>query len=75
VVSSERFYLDPAHPSPLPSEMISFMAEARGFVRVTVLPLHPVVGQRRDYDDPMLALLQDKIYGPQDYGLLAWKAH
>ena len=74
LVAAERFYMDPTHRNPLPSEMVSFMAEARGFVRVEVLPLHPVPAQRRDYDDPMLALLQDKLYGPQDYGLVAWKA-
>ena len=74
LVAAERFYVDPTHLNPLPSETVSFMAEARGFVRVNVLPLHPVPSQRRDYDDPMLALLQDKLYGPQDYGLIAWKA-
>jgi SAM-dependent methyltransferase len=74
LVAAERFYVDPTHLNPLPSETISFTAEARGFVRVAVLPLHPVPGQLRDYGDPMLALLQDKIYGPQDYGLIAWKA-
>ena len=74
LVAAERFYMDPTHRNPLPSEMVSFMAEARGFVRVNVLPLHPVSAQRRSYDDPMLALLQDKLYGPQDYGLIAWKA-
>jgi O-antigen chain-terminating methyltransferase len=74
LVAAERFYLDPTHLNPLPSEMVAFMAEARGFVRITVLPLHPVANKRRKYDDAMLALLQEKIYGPQDYGLVAWKA-
>jgi hypothetical protein len=73
-VAAERFYTDPTHRNPLPSEMVSCMAEARGFVRVEVLPLQPVPAQRRDYDEPMLALLQDKLYRPQDYGLVAWKA-
>ena len=37
-------------------------------------PSSTSAGQRRDYDEPMLALLQDKLYGPQDYGLVTWKA-
>lgn len=73
-VAAERFYIDPTHRNPLPSEMISFLVEARGFVNVKVLPLHPVSSERRDYDDPMLALLQEKIYGPQDYGVIGWRA-
>jgi SAM-dependent methyltransferase len=73
-VAAERFYIDPTHRNPLPSEMISFLVEARGFVNVKVLPLHPVSSERRGYDDPMLALLQEKIYGPQDYGVIGWRA-
>jgi SAM-dependent methyltransferase len=73
-VAAERFYIDPTHRNPLPSEMVSFLIEARGFVNVKVLPLHPVSSERRGYDDPMLALLQEKIYGPQDYGVIGWRA-
>jgi O-antigen chain-terminating methyltransferase len=71
LVAAERFYYDPTHRNPLPSEMLSFMVEARGFVDVQVNHLHPVDAEKRSYDDPMLALLQDKIYGPQDYGIVA----
>ena len=75
LVAAERFYLDPTHISPLPSSTISFVIEARGFTCVSVLSLHPVPGvEHRAYDDPMFALLQEKLYGPQDYGIVAWKA-
>jgi O-antigen chain-terminating methyltransferase len=74
LVASERFYLDPTHINPLPDSTVSFLAEVRGFTRVSILQLHPVANvKRRVYDDPLLALLQEKMYGPQAYGLLAWK--
>jgi hypothetical protein len=70
IMQRQSFYL----PHVRAAAWLPSMAEARCFVRVEVLPLQPVPAQRRDYDDPMLALLQDKLYGPQDYGLVAWKA-
>jgi SAM-dependent methyltransferase len=73
IVAAERFYYDPTRRNPLPSEMVAFVVEACGFVDVRILPLNPVNHLPRTYDDPMLSLLQDKIYGPQDYGVIAWK--
>lgn len=73
-VATERFYIDPTHLNPLPSELVSFVLEARGFNRVEVRSLHPIEwSSGRDYDDPMLALLQRKLFGPQDYGVIGWK--
>ncbi len=75
VVAAERFYFDPTHRNPLPSELVSYLAMSRGFEPVEVLPLHPVDWpHRQNYDDAMLAYLQDKLFGPQDYGIIAWKA-
>lgn len=74
VVAAERFHMDPTHVKPLPSELLSFLAEARGFVDVEVMPLHPVAAPHVQYDDELMRFLQDKIYGPQDYGLIARKA-
>jgi O-antigen chain-terminating methyltransferase len=73
-VAAERFYYDPTHRNPLPSELVAFMAEARGFCRVEVLPLHPMESPvQSEYQDPMLELLRQKLFGPQDYGVIAWK--
>ena len=74
LVAAERFYSDPTHRNPLPSEMMAFMVEARGFVDVQVVPLHPIDHLPRQYDDPMLALLQEKLYCAQDYGIVARKS-
>jgi O-antigen chain-terminating methyltransferase len=74
LVAAERFYFDPTHRNPLPSELTSHLLAARGFERVEVLPLHPVDwANGREYDDPMLSFLQDKLFGPQDYGVIGWK--
>ncbi|WP_342239030.1 methyltransferase domain-containing protein [Inquilinus sp. OTU3971] len=73
-VAAERFYMDPTHLNPLPSDLISFIATARGFSGVEVLDLHPMDWAHRDYDDPMLGLLQRKLFGAQDYSIIGWKA-
>jgi SAM-dependent methyltransferase len=75
IVAAEKFYFDPTHRNPLPSELTSYLLESRGFEEVQILPLHPVAwGSAQDYEDPMLAYLQDKLFGPQDYATLARKS-
>lgn len=75
LVAAERFYLDPTHRNPLPSELVSYLVKARGFARAEVAALHPVespVDARSD--DPLLSLLHDKFFGAQDYGVIGWKS-
>lgn len=72
-VAEEKLYLDPMRRNPLSSELMSFIVESCGFVDLTVVQSHFVSEARREYDDPMLALLQDKIYGAQAYGIIARK--
>ena len=75
VVAAERFYLDPTHRNPVPAELTSYLLKSRGFDEVEILPLHPVGRfSLQDYDDPMLAYLQDKLFGPQDYAGIARKS-
>jgi len=75
VVAADRFYLDPTHRNPLPSELTSYLLESRGFDSVEIMPLHPVGWHSlQRYEDPMLAYLQDKLFGPQDYAALARKS-
>lgn len=74
IVAAERFYFDPTHRNPLPSELTAYLLKSRGFGGIEVLPLHPVEWEsRQDYIDPMLAYLQDKLFGPQDYGIVGRK--
>ena len=74
IVGSCNFYLDPTHIKPLPSPMIKFMVEERGFDRVEIMNLHPVeelTNQTNDgYSERFFAL---HVYGPQDYSVIGYK--
>jgi 2-polyprenyl-3-methyl-5-hydroxy-6-metoxy-1,4-benzoquinol methylase len=73
LVASRWFYLDPTHRNPLPGEMVAMIAEARGFIRVSIVELHPM-DQRFGGEDKILSEQLDQIFhGPQDYALLARK--
>ena len=74
LVSSRWFHLDPTHRSPLPSEMVSMIAEARGFVQVGIRELHPMPQRFAAKDDVLAAELDAMFHGPQDYALIARKA-
>jgi len=74
LVAAERFYLDPTHRNPLPSELTAYLMQSRGFEDVEILPLHPLQVERREYTDPRLGLMQEKLYGPQDYGAIGRKS-
>ena len=41
IVGSCNFYFDPTHRNPLPNQVMRFLLESRGFVRVEVLKLNP----------------------------------
>jgi hypothetical protein len=59
----------------LPSELTGYLVQSRGFQDVQILPLHPVQRESlEEYSDPMLRLLQDKLFGPQDYGAIGRKS-
>lgn len=75
LVASERFYMDPTHRNPLPVELIAFVAEARGFVAVESRFLHPPADRVTEpFHDAMLDMLRERIYAPQDYAVIGWKA-
>jgi SAM-dependent methyltransferase len=74
LVSSRWFHLDPTHRNPLPAEMVSMVAEARGFVRVHIRELHPMAQRFEAKDDVLAAQLDAMFHGPQDYALIAYKA-
>jgi SAM-dependent methyltransferase len=74
LVAAERFYMDPTHRNPLPAELTAYLLQSRGFADIEILPLHPEPrGSQEEYSDPMLRLLQQKLYGPQDYGAIGRK--
>lgn len=75
-VGACNFYLDPTHRNPIPSGLSVAMLELRGFQRVSVTELQPFPetelmtdgGKRVD------AFLNRVMFGPQDYGVMGWKA-
>jgi O-antigen chain-terminating methyltransferase len=66
---------DPTGLKPLPSPMLRFLVEARGFCSVQVRELHPYPESFRCADDPTGTAmpLSDYLYGPQDYAVIAQK--
>ncbi len=76
LVGSHNFYLDPTHHKPLPSQMLRFFVEARGFCDAHVLDLHPYPEPVRFADDgnSVASRLNDYFYGPQDYAVIGRKA-
>ena len=74
-VGSYSFYFDPTHRNPLPSTVIKFLIESKGFSRVKVLPLNPVGEEEKvKGDDSELARRFNKyFYGPRDYAVIGYK--
>ena len=75
-VSTHNFYLDPTHLHPLPSELLSFLIEARGLCEPTVIPLSPYPEYLRlpASDCAAVQFINDHFFGCQDYGIVARKA-
>jgi SAM-dependent methyltransferase len=75
LVASNTFHLDPTHLKPLPSVMLRFFVEARGFCDVQVRELHPYPETVHFPDDGkgVANRLNDYFYGPQDYAVIGRK--
>jgi O-antigen chain-terminating methyltransferase len=75
LVGAHAFHFDPSHLKPLPSPMLRFFVEARGFCDVDVWELHPYPEAVRFPDDGkgIANRLNDYFYGPQDYAVIGRK--
>ena len=75
LVGSRNFYLDPTHKNPLPSMLMQFLLEARGFTQVEVLPLHPCPDETQVPNDgsAIVARFNQFFFGPQDYAVIGRK--
>jgi O-antigen chain-terminating methyltransferase len=72
-VGTNSFYLDPTHTQPLPSELLSYLAELRGLCEVETVFLHPYPESfhlAMDHCDAA-RFINEKFYGPQDYAIIA----
>jgi SAM-dependent methyltransferase len=72
-VGSCNFYLDPTHLRPLPSSLVSFLLEARGFADVCVIESEPNDAMRLANDSELTRRFNDFFYGPQNYAVIARK--
>ena len=72
-VGACNFYTDPTHRSPLPSSLIKFLCESRGFSRVEIQFLHPGTEEFNLPDSESTSRLNKFFYGPQDYAVIGYK--
>jgi SAM-dependent methyltransferase len=71
-VATYRFFLDPTHVHPLPSELLAFLVEARGLREPETLELHPYPDSFRvDGETAVTQLVNQLLFGPQDYAVIA----
>lgn len=75
LVGGYTFYMDPTRIRPLPSGLLRLLLEWRGFSDVEIRNLHPYPAAIRFPETSGLvgARLNQYLYGPQDYALLARK--
>ena len=72
IVGACNFWYDPTHVRPLPPEPMRFVLQARGFGRVEILRLHPRSdAPQAAAGNALEAALVERLYGPQDYALIA----
>lgn len=75
LVGSNFFYLDPTHKHPLPSELMEFLFDNRGFDKVEVLNLHPWDSGRVAGEGELAERFNGFFFGPMDYAILGRKSN
>lgn len=69
-VGANSFYMDPSHLHPIPPALLEYTAKSAGFGKVETLRLHPL---DIDGTSSLPSDLRNRIYGPQDYAIIAHK--
>jgi predicted SAM-dependent methyltransferase len=72
-IGSCNFYIDPTHNHPLPSALIAFLLEFRGFTDVQVIELQPNDTMRVTEDTEAARRLNGFFYNAQNYATIARK--
>ena len=73
LVGSCNFYFDPTHRNPLPSQVMRFLLESRGLVRVEVLELNPSDDTPVDEPSELARRFNQYFYGPMDYAVIGYR--
>jgi O-antigen chain-terminating methyltransferase len=72
VVGAASFYSDPSHLRPLLPSFLELALKTRGFNTVKIKRLHPIK-KNIQHDDPLVKDMAQRLYGPQDYAVIAYK--
>lgn len=75
-MGARYFYLDPTHRHPIPAELGRLLARTQGFEQIEIMELNPWPESHhvKASDNVELAgRFNELFYGPQDYGIVAWK--
>jgi O-antigen chain-terminating methyltransferase len=70
LVGTCNFYFDPTHRNPLPSPVMKFLLESRGFTGVEVLNLNPSDEAPVAGDGELVRRFNQYFYGPMDYAVV-----
>jgi O-antigen chain-terminating methyltransferase len=73
LVGTCNFYFDPTHRNPIPSEVLQFLVDSRGFTQTQILPLNPSDEMPVPGESELVTRFNQYFYGPMDYGLVGWK--
>lgn len=73
VVGACNFYIDPTHRNPVFPETAEFMLASHGFEKIRIEYLSPVSDVKFAADSNEMAMIKDLLYGPQDFGIIAYK--
>jgi O-antigen chain-terminating methyltransferase len=74
LVSSFHFYADPRYKNLIPNFTLKLIAEARGFVRVKTIELHPPARALKDDGSELTRRFNEHFYCPRDYALIGYRA-
>jgi len=70
-VGATTFYNDPMHRNPIPPQVFQFMVSHRGFQDVEIIRLHPFTDGLLTQPTTDAEMLDDILFGSQDYAVIA----
>ena len=73
VVGATNFNVDPTHRNPVFPETAQFMLSIHGFEKVDLKYLAPVEAPRFEGKDRQATVLNELLYGPQDFAVIGNK--
>lgn len=73
IVGACNFHIDPTHRHPVFPETAEMMLGSQGFEKIRIEYLSPVPDVKFSSDTAELAVIKDLLYGPQDFGIIAYK--